>query len=162
MRYVFLLYCCLSGISYANVALDQLNARLAEKESMRGQVKSVSPALKELSEHYDLVLIYKGNCPHCKHFAPILKDFSNTFKVRLKAYHLNGETLTDLNSESLTPKLFQSFYTTGGYKPIVPALFLLNKETLEAYPVLFGEASPYELAKRVNELMQKLKERFDV
>lgn len=160
MRYVCLLY-CLSGIGYANVALDQLNARLAEKGSMSNPATSKSPMLQELSKHYDLVLIYRGTCPHCKQFVPILKDFAKTFKVSLKAYHLDGDILEGLNSDALTPTLFQTFYTSGGYKPIVPALFLVNKDTLDAYPVLFGEASPYELAKRINELMETIKERFD-
>ena len=61
----------------------------------------------------------------------------------------------------LPPELFQTFFVAGSYKPMVPALFLVNRHTLDAYAVLFGEASPYQLARRVNEMMQHIEEKFN-
>ena len=161
MRRILFLFCCLQSTSYANVAIEQLNAKLAEKNRVNQSEPVASPLIKELSEHYYFVFIYRGACPHCHAFAPILMDFVKTFHVDVDAYHLDGDTMDGLNSHPLTPELFQTFYAKGGYKPIVPALFLVNRDTLEAYAVLFGEATPYELAKRVNELMQHIQGRFN-
>jgi type-F conjugative transfer system pilin assembly thiol-disulfide isomerase TrbB len=158
---VILLLCFFYNISYANVALDQLNARLAAKSAVSQKANIESPLIKEISEHYYFAFIYRGDCPHCHNFAPILTDFANTFHVEVKAYHIDSKTLDGLNNQPLTPELFQTFYASGGYRPIVPALFLVNRDTLEAYAVLFGEAAPHELAKRVDELMQHIQERFN-
>ena len=161
MRLVWLILCCLQTTSYANVAIEQLNARLAEKNAVTHRAPLESPLIKELSEHYYFVFIYRGTCPHCHAFAPVLMDFAKTFHVDIDAYHLDGDAMEGLTSSPLSPELFQTFYVAGGYKPIVPALFLVNRDTLEAYAILFGEAQPYELAKRVNELMQHIQERFN-
>ena len=80
--------------------------------------------------------------------------------IRVRAFSLDNESLDGFDATPLTPELFQTFYVAGGYKPTVPALFLVNRHTLEAYAVLFGEATPYQLAKRVHELKQHIEEKF--
>jgi type-F conjugative transfer system pilin assembly thiol-disulfide isomerase TrbB len=152
----------LCNIGYANVALTQLNTLLSQKESQVASSPHIekSPMLLELSKHYEFIFIYRANCPHCQAFAPILKDFAQHFSVRVHAYRLSEESLDGFDSSPLTPDLFQSFYTAGGYKPMVPALFLKNSDTLETYPVFFGEASHYQLSKRMNDLMTHIQERF--
>lgn len=161
MRWMLLLLCCLQNISYANVAVDELNAQLAKKEQLKTKAPNVSKQLQDLSQHYYFIFIYRGTCPHCHQFSPVLKDFVDTFHVDMKAYSIDNMPLDGFKGQPLTPELFQTLYASGGYKPIVPALFLINRDTLEAYPVLFGEASPYQLARRMNELMQHIEGRFN-
>ena len=160
MRWMLLLLCCLQNVSYANVAVDELNAQLAKKERLQTKAPNVSKRLHDLSQHYYFIFIYRGTCPHCHQFAPVIKDFVETFHVDMKAYGIDNASLDGFKGQPLTPKLFQTLYVSGGYKPIVPALFLINRDTLEAYPVLFGEASPYQLARRMNELMEHIEGRF--
>jgi type-F conjugative transfer system pilin assembly thiol-disulfide isomerase TrbB len=106
------------------------------------------------------MFMYKESCPHCHNFAPVLADFSKTFKLSIEGYSLDGKALAPFEATPLTPELFQTLYVAGDYQPVVPALFLVNKHTLQANAVLFGEATPYELAKRVHELMQHIGEQF--
>jgi len=161
MRWMLLLLCCLQNVSYANVAVDELNAQLAKKERLQTKTPNVSKRLQDLSQHYYFIFIYRGTCPHCHQFAPVLKDFVETFHVDMKAYHIDSAPLDGFKGQPLPPALFQTLYVSGGYKPIVPALFLINRDTLQAYPVLFGEASPYQLARRMNEVMQHIEGRFN-
>lgn len=162
MRRLFLLVFVLMfpPLSFANVAVDELNALLAKKQTPKAKATVESPQIKDLRDNYYLVFIYKSTCPHCHKFAPILKDFTDTFKLKVRAYTLDNEPLDGFEAKPLTPELFQSFYAAGGYKPVVPALFLVNKHTLEAYAVLFGEATAYQLARRVHELKQHIEEKF--
>lgn len=145
---------------YANVAVDELNALLLKKEAPKATTQTLNPEIKDLSEHYYFVFIYRSTCPHCHNFAPILNDFAETFHIKVRAYSLDNEPLDGFEASPLTPELFQTFYVGGGYKPTVPALFLVNRQTLEAYAVLFGEAAPHQLARRVHELKQHIEEKF--
>ena len=160
MRLLVLLLSCLQSVAFANVALDQLNQQLAVKAQVQTKAAPTSPLLKELSASYYFAFIYRSSCPHCHQFAPVLHDFAQTFHVGIDAYSIDGGKLDGIQGKPLTPDLFQTFYVSGGYKPMVPALFLVNRDTLQAYAVLFGEASPYQLARRINELLQHIQGRF--
>ncbi|BCA97258.1 hypothetical protein TUM19329_36190 (plasmid) [Legionella antarctica] len=155
-RTMLLLLLILTQAAYANVAVDELNALLTPKATAQKQ----DPEIKDLSDNYYFVFIYRATCPHCHNFAPILNDFSETFHIKVRAYSLDNAPLDGFEASPLTPDLFQTFYVGGGYKPTVPALFLVNRHTLEAYAVLFGEASPYQLARRIHELKQHIEEKF--
>lgn len=144
----------------ANVAVDELNALLLKKEAFAHKSQKTPAEIKDLSQNYYFVFIYRSTCPHCHQFAPILKDFADSFHIKVSSYSLDNESLDDFSSKPLTPELFQSFFVSGSFKPVVPALFLVNRHTLEAYAVLFGEATAYQLARRVHELMKHIEEKF--
>ena len=122
------------------------------------QMAYASPRLKDLQNNYSLIFIFQSTCPHCQQLAPVVHDFADSFHLNLKAYSLDGQTLDNLEAQSLPADLFQSLYVVGGFKIVVLALFLMNRHTLQTYAVLFGEAQPYQLANRINELMQHIEE----
>jgi len=158
---VLILLLIMQGIN-ANPALDDLNTIL--NNPYQANLKTVtkgSSELVDLQSHYELVFIYRSDCPHCHNFAPILDDFSRHFKIKIKAYSVDGGSLSPFKGEPLSPELFRTFFLSGGFKPMVPALFLLNQETNQAYPVLFGEAEPYQLASRIEALVGHIKEQFN-
>lgn len=146
-----------TSLAMANPALDSLNAILAKK-SQSGQDSS---EIRTLQAHYQFIFIYRSNCPHCHNFAPILDDFAGTYHIPVQAYSVDGGVIPPFAATPLKPAQFRTFFLTSGLKPIVPAVFLLNKETNEAYPVLFGEATPYQLSSRMFELMEHIKEQFN-
>ncbi|HHY0177188.1 TPA: type-F conjugative transfer system pilin assembly thiol-disulfide isomerase TrbB [Legionella pneumophila] len=160
LRTLFLLLLLCMQVTYANVAVDELNALILKKQAIKATAQKAHPEIKDLSSNYYFAFIYRSTCPHCKKFSPVLKDFSDTFHIKVRAFSLDNESLDGFDATPLTPELFQTFYVAGGYKPTVPALFLVNRHTLEAYAVLFGEATPYQLAKRVHELKQHIEEKF--
>ena len=155
MRFILLLSLLVMAPLFANPALDDLN-HLLEKKKASTSIEKV----QELDAYY-LIFIFKASCPHCHQFAPILKDFAAHYHIEVKSYSTDGGDLESLQAEALTPELFQVLYASGGYKPAVPALFLVNRDTRDAYAVLFGEATPYELAERMQTLLTHLKEKFD-
>lgn len=159
-RWLLVFILSLFHTAYANVAVEQLNHLLAKKEGASEHLLPSSPVIKDLQENFYFVFIYRSTCPHCHKFAPVLRDFAEHFHVGVKAYSLDLNPIDGFKAEKLTPDLFQTFYMSGGYKPAVPALYLVNRDTLQAYAVLFGEATPYELAHRVNELITHIEEKF--
>lgn len=166
MKYrVLLLLWVFAANVHANVALDELNRLLAKKSpttTVTSTQERPSLMLKNIKENYYFIFIYKGSCPHCHKFAPILKDFVTTFNFEVMPFSLDHEPLQEFQGKPLTPELFNTLFVAGGYKPAVPALFMVNRHTLEAYAVLFGEARPYELASRVKDLMAHIEEKYHV
>lgn len=144
---------------FANTAVVELNQLLTRHSEVK-KTNGANPQLNDLADNYYFVFIYRSTCPHCHKFAPILKDFSKTFALEVQGYSLDAQSLEGFSHKPLTPELFQTFYVSGGYKATVPALFLVNRHTLEAYAVLFGKASPYQLARRVNELQHHIEDKF--
>lgn len=160
LRILFLMLLFLNHPLHANVAVDELNTLILKKQAPKSTTHKANPEIKDLSSNYYFAFIYRSSCPHCKKFSPVLKDFSGSFHIKVRAFSLDNESLDGFDATPLTPELFQTFYVAGGYKPTVPALFLVNRHTLEAYAVLFGEATPFQLAKRVHELKQHIEEKF--
>ncbi|KTC69795.1 putative conjugative transfer protein TrbB [Legionella birminghamensis] len=156
----FVLLSILTMPVFANVALDELNALLNKKQAQYELDSTRKKRLDELREAYYFIFIYRSTCPHCHQFAPILKDFTAYFNIPVEAYSLDGESLEGFDASNLTPQLFQNLYVSGEYKPVVPALYLVNRPTNQAYAVLFGEAQPAQLAKRVDELLTHLEETY--
>jgi hypothetical protein len=79
----------------------------------------------------------------------------------VKSYSFDGPGISGFDSSPLTPELLQDLFLTPGFKTVVPALYLTNTETAEVYPVIFGEATPSQLAIRISELVKKIQEKHD-
>lgn len=146
----------------ANVAVDQIHTLLKNKKETQVNHQAESTTLKDLRENYYMVYIFKSSCPHCKKTSPILKNFSEYFKIKVKGYTIDNQSIPEFKATPLTPELFQVFYISGGFKTMVPAVYLVNKHTKQVYPALFGEFSSYQLANRTHELMTHIKEKYDV
>lgn len=159
-RLLFVILYFLTTHAFANVALDELTMLLHQKETKQAWDSTRNKRIQELREEYYFIFVYRSTCPHCHQFAPVLKDFTSYYNIPVQAYSLDNESLEGFDSANLTPELFQTLYVSGGYKPVVPALYLVNRPTNQAYPVLFGEAQPAQLARRVDELMSHLEEKF--
>jgi type-F conjugative transfer system pilin assembly thiol-disulfide isomerase TrbB len=156
----FLILWGLAMPAVPNVALDELKMLLNKKQEQQTLAQSRSKKIQEFRKQYSFIFIYRSTCPHCHQFAPVLYDFTSYYHIPVQAYSLDGQPLEGFDATSLTPELFQTLYVSGGYKPVVPALYLIHRPTTQAYAVLFGEAQPAQLAKRVDELMSHLEEQF--
>ncbi|MCF6768410.1 conjugal transfer protein TraF [Thiotrichales bacterium 19S11-10] len=142
---------------FANKPEDQISALLSQHhKSSVTQVKSHS-STHELDD-YVFIFFYRSTCPHCHQLAPVLKDFANYYQVKVISYSTDGGELDGFKGKKMTSKNYQDYFLAGGFQAVVPALFLQNKYTDQAYPVLFGEAEPYQLAQRMAELLSHIKE----
>lgn len=159
---IFLMGLLLMTPCMANQALYALQDIAKAREARANNSIKKNDKTAQFSKDYYFVFIYKATCPHCKNFAPTLKSFADNFQMDVDAYSFDGGPIQEFKSKPLTSELFKTFYVDSNYKPTVPALFLVNKHTSEAYAVLFGEAEPYELSNRMNKLVAHIEERFHV
>lgn len=139
---------------HANVAVCQINEIIEKRQSHSLEIK------KEFKDYY-LLYVFKSTCPYSQKFTPLLEDFSQSTGVVIKAYSIDGPSLGALKSSPIDPQLFDALFTRADIRPVVPALFLINKHTAQAYPVSFGQTNAVDLVSRLDELMKHIKEKFD-
>ncbi|MDA7742526.1 conjugal transfer protein TraF [Francisellaceae bacterium] len=142
--------------SFANVAADQINSLMQAKNNRAESSAKVPNTIKQLQSDYEFVLFYKSTCPHCHKFVPVLNDFARFYDIKIIAYSTDGGDIDGLQGKKMTADEYRQYFLQGGLKAVIPALYLKNKFTDQVYPVLFGEAQPYQLAQRVNELMKHI------
>lgn len=105
------------------------------------------------SPRYALIVFYESRCPHCQRFDPVLKRYATSHHVPVLAYTLDNRSLPSFpNSVRPTPRELAHFY--AGRPIVVPTLFLADMTHHKVYPVLQGEATFWQLSRRMSSLMQ--------
>lgn len=156
--YRFIIIVTVSLQGFANVPSQQIKQLLAAPSAVTAKP---APFLTELHKHYQFVVFFRSTCPHCHRFIPVLQDFADYYGIAIHAISVDGPTLDGLHSQKMRAQDYKDYFLQGGFKAIVPALFLENTDTQQVYPVLFGEAAPYQLAERMSALTKHIQEAQD-
>ncbi|AOU90846.1 type-F conjugative transfer system pilin assembly thiol-disulfide isomerase TrbB [Legionella anisa] len=104
---------------------------------------------------HGLILFYGSQCPHCKQFAPILKQWVTRTNAELLPLSLDNQPLPEFPKflPATTEWINAAF---GGNAINYPALFVVNPKTKALYPVGFGSMTEAELNDRMNALIPKI------
>ncbi|HAT1800880.1 TPA: type-F conjugative transfer system pilin assembly thiol-disulfide isomerase TrbB [Legionella pneumophila] len=105
---------------------------------------------------HGLILFYGSQCPHCKQFAPILKQWVARNKAEVLSLSLDNQPLPEFPkyAPATTEWINAAF---GGNAINYPALFVVNPKTHALYPVGFGSMTQAELNDRMEVLIRKIK-----
>ncbi|HAU1718469.1 TPA: type-F conjugative transfer system pilin assembly thiol-disulfide isomerase TrbB [Legionella pneumophila] len=106
---------------------------------------------------HGLILFYGSQCPHCKQFAPILKQWVTRSNAELLPLSLDNQPLPEFPKflPATTEWINAAF---GGNAINYPALFVVNPKTKALYPVGFGSMTEIELNNRMDVLIPKITE----
>ncbi|RUR14122.1 type-F conjugative transfer system pilin assembly thiol-disulfide isomerase TrbB [Legionella sp. km772] len=104
---------------------------------------------------HGLILFYGSQCPHCKQFAPILKQWVTRTNAELLPLSLDNQPLPEFPKflPATTEWINAAF---GGNAINYPALYVVNPKTKALYPVGFGSMTEAELNDRMNALIPKI------
>ncbi|HEL9697918.1 TPA: type-F conjugative transfer system pilin assembly thiol-disulfide isomerase TrbB [Legionella pneumophila] len=135
-----------------------LNNLIAEQEGVvKPQREEPQNTKREgfFSTH-GLILFYGSQCPHCKQFAPILKQWVVRNKAEVLPLSLDNQPLPEFPkyAPATTEWINAAF---GGNAINYPALFVVNPKTKALYPVGFGSMTQAELNDRMEALIPKIK-----
>lgn len=101
-----------------------------------------------LQNEWDIVLFFKSTCPHCHRFDPVIADYSRQSGFHIVAFSTDGGVLPDFqNPLPATPTVLNKFFPD--HNIIVPAVFLVEKNTMQIIPISEGEIPENDLAARV-------------
>ncbi len=125
--------------------------------------------IKGLSETFGLFFFFSDNCPYCHQFAPIVKQFAETYAWEVIAIRVDagasdtsapgtgspgtsalgtdssgGGSLPEFPDAQADHGLFQAWGIQA-----LPALFAVNPQTREAIPIAYGLTSLDEMETRI-------------
>lgn len=105
--------------------------------------------LKSLAASHGLIFVFRGDCPHCHRFAPILKRFEQEFGFTVLAISMDGRAIPEYPNAQSDNGMAARLNATA-----VPALYLTAPATRQILPVGFGVMSMTDLVERIAALAQ--------
>lgn len=120
------------------------------------QSEALDQRLTEAAQRYGLMFFFRGSCPHCHRFAPVLKTFAERYGFDILPVSLDGGTLPEF------PKPQSNVDAAAALKvESVPAVYLIEPRTRTAAPAIFGYVGFSELAQRVDSALTEIAKQQD-
>lgn len=91
-----------------------------------------------------VLFFFRGDCPYCHAFAPVLKAFEQRYSMRVAAISTDGGTLPEFPDPRVDSGISQTLKVKQ-----VPALFLAHPASGRIVPLAFGVLSENELVERI-------------
>ncbi|EMV1562717.1 type-F conjugative transfer system pilin assembly thiol-disulfide isomerase TrbB [Enterobacter ludwigii] len=114
---------------------------------------ALNPQPQPLQRGYQIVLFMQGGCHFCQQFDPQLAQLSLQTGLKVFPYTLDG--LGDASFPAAIPApqtVIEAFYGDG--QPVVtPATFLVNVNTLQAWPLALGIADMPAIKQRITQIL---------
>lgn len=106
---------------------------------------------------WKVVLFMQGKCPYCHKFDPVLKQLAGQYGFSVFPYTIDGQG-DEAFPEALPvpPDVMQTFFPN--IPVATPTTFLVNVNTLAAYPVLQGATDAQGFMTRVDTVFQMMGE----
>ncbi|MBF0315150.1 MAG: conjugal transfer protein TraF [Oligoflexia bacterium] len=94
---------------------------------------NVEKELKKIAKDYGLIFFFKGSCPHCHSFSPLLKKFAEHYEFTILPVTLDGESLAEFSKPKKNIFLGEKLNVS-----VVPALYLVHPDSNTISPISFG------------------------
>jgi len=111
-----------------------------DREKQAAQIRTA----EQLARTHVLFFLFRGDCPYCQQFAPLLKSFEQKFGLPVFAISLDGGTLPEFPGARVDNGIAATLSATQ-----VPALFLASPRTNVITPLGYGVLSESELLERL-------------
>jgi len=111
--------------------------------------EKVQKTIKGLSEEYGLFFFFSGGCEYCHAFAPIVKQFSETYGWEVLPISIDGGECEVFPEAILDNGLFEQWKVE-----VIPALFAVNPHTGHVIPIAHGMTSLDQMEVRIMKLVE--------
>ncbi|MGQ0622767.1 MAG: conjugal transfer protein TraF, partial [Panacagrimonas sp.] len=109
------------------------------------QSAELDQRLTEAAQRYGLMFFFRGSCPHCHRFAPVLKAFAERYGFDILPVSLDGGVLPEFPSPQGNVEAASALQVES-----VPAVYLIEPRTRTVAAATFGYVGFSELAQRVD------------
>ena len=100
--------------------------------------------LLRAAQDWGLVFFFRGTCPYCHKFAPLLKQFAEHYGFRIVDVSLDGGGLPEFPNPQPNNQAAQNLRVEA-----VPAVYLVNPRTRQVVPAVFGLVGWSDLVQRL-------------
>lgn len=142
--------------------ISRMASSPSQNEASRAVTTSFQPRWFRLSNgrqvdlrDWKVVLFMQGKCPYCHKFDPVLKQLAGQYGFSVFPYTIDGQG-DEAFPEALPvpPDVMQTFFPN--IPVATPTTFLVNVNTLAAYPVLQGATDAQGFMARVDTVFQMM------
>lgn len=98
------------------------------------QQQQLTHKIKALAQQFGLFFVFKQDCPYCHQFAPIVREFVDTYGFDYKAISPEGSALPEFPDAVADNGTIALLNRDGIY----PALFLVNPHNQQVIPLARG------------------------
>lgn len=134
-----------------------LTHMIAQYEGVTKSPSSKKPHKKGTNffSTHGLILFYGSQCPHCRQFAPLVKQWAEERGTKVLPLSFDNQPLPEF--PHFLPATTDWVNAAYQGRPIsYPALFVVNFKHKTLYPVGFGSMTDEELTSRMNSLLSKI------
>lgn len=144
--------------------ISRMASSPSQNEASRAVTTSSQPRWFRLSNgrqvdlrDWKVVLFMQGKCPYCHKFDPVLKQLAGQYGFSVFPYTIDGQG-DEAFPEALPvpPEVMQTFFPN--IPVATPTTFLVNVNTLAAYPLLQGATDAQGFMARVDTVFQMMGE----
>lgn len=134
----------LLGQPQLDYSLKHPTNNIAKQVEHNQESLNENTVIRELAKKSGLFFFYRSSCPYCVRFAPIVKDFAETY----------GITVIPITTDGISLPEFPHSYPNQGqaekfHVKVEPALFAVNPYTHQAFPIAYGLTSEADLKRRI-------------
>jgi len=130
-------------------SLQRPTTSLAIHQFQDQRKEAKTQAVAQVANTHGLFFFFRGSCPYCHTFAPILKQFAEAYDIEVLPVSLDGGILP----EYPTPRVDTQVAAELGVE-VVPSVYLVDPRGRNVIPVGAGVMSADELAERIYVLTQ--------
>jgi type-F conjugative transfer system pilin assembly thiol-disulfide isomerase TrbB/type-F conjugative transfer system pilin chaperone TraQ len=143
------------GISGTETASPQSDTPQAVSGASQPRWLRLSNGKQVDLRDWKVVLFMQGHCPYCHKFDPVLKQLAGQYGFSVFSYTIDGQG-DDAFPEALPapPDVMQTFFPN--IPVATPTTFLVNVNTLAAYPILQGATDAQGFMARVDTVFQMM------
>lgn|GEM_PF-385051 len=120
------------------------------------QSEELDQRLTEAARRYGLMFFFRGSCPHCHRFAPVLKAFAERYGFDILPVTLDGGALPEFPKPQSNVDAAAALQVDS-----VPAVYLIEPRTRTVAPATFGYVGFSELAQRVDSALGEIAKQQD-
>ncbi|MFN9001676.1 MAG: conjugal transfer protein TraF [Holosporales bacterium] len=106
--------------------------------------------MRQLARTHGLVFFFRGDCPYCHKFAPVLRNFAEEFKITVMAISGDGGKLAEFPQATFDPHASKSFGVE-----VFPSLYLVDVVNKKITPVAQGFVSQQEILENIDVLFSE-------
>ncbi|MCE3237355.1 MAG: hypothetical protein K0R24_336 [Gammaproteobacteria bacterium] len=117
---------------------------IAQQVEYSQQKNKENNLIEELAKKSGLFFFYRGTCGYCQKFAPIVKDFADTYGIHVVAITTDGMSLPEFPHSYRDQGQAEKFHVTAE-----PALFAVDPYTQKAFPIAYGLTSQADIKKNI-------------
>ena len=125
-------------------SLQHPTNQLGKEVYSDNELKQAENAVRALAKTHGLFFFFKGSCPYCHRFAPILKNFAEHFGMAIIPISLDGGTLPEFYNARADNGIAAKLQVSQ-----VPALFAVAPNQQSIILLGYGLMSESELLQRI-------------